>query len=123
MFELKGTLKGHEWMVAVVAFTPDGSTLTSASKDANLAVWSMPACQRRTTLWGPALLGAALRGHIPGQQAGCQRGRRWRLLLWDLASGSRLKALEGHECGVFGVALSPGGSALVSIGADKALRA
>ncbi len=41
------------------------------------------------------------------------------IAIWDVATGSRLRALSGHHVNTFGLATSPDGSTLASGGQDQ----
>lgn len=98
----------HRDEVFALAFSPDGQSLLSGSRDGTLRLWDLRH-------------GAELRRI--GRQLGWVRGVAFspdeRLILgsswdgtariWDNATGRELRRLEGHTDGVEGVAFSPNG--------------
>ena len=49
---MEQTLSGHDFVVANVAFSPDGATLASSSFDETIKVWNWQQSTERCTLRG-----------------------------------------------------------------------
>jgi WD40 repeat protein len=106
-----------------VAFSPDGGTLASASRDRTIRLWN-PAKPARPT--------AILRGHIdlvsdlvfsPDGRTLASAGRDGTIRLWDPAKPARPTAiLRGHTGVVSDLVFSPDGHTLVSGSLDGTVR-
>jgi len=112
------TLRGHQDAVQSLAFSPDGTTLASASLDSTVRVWHAATGQVRTTLnhsdrvWAVAFSpdGDTLASGVADQT----------VTLWHLPTGkprSKLRGPDEIRC----VAFSPDGKTLASAGAAGSL--
>ncbi|KAJ7823651.1 WD40-repeat-containing domain protein [Mycena leptocephala] len=94
--EVRAVLRGHGG--GVLDLRVDGRWVVSCSKDAAIRVWA------RDTL----ALHRTLRGHEgPVNAVGLQSGGRvvsasgdGKMILWDIASGERVRTFEGHDRGL-----------------------
>jgi WD40 repeat protein/DNA-binding SARP family transcriptional activator len=118
-------LRGHAGPVSSVAFTPDGTILASASRDANETVRLWDVAARRP-------LGQPLKGHTggvhrvaftPDGATLASAGQDETVRLWDVATRRPLgQPLKGHTGPVYGVAVNRDGTTLASAGEDAKVR-
>jgi nitrous oxidase accessory protein NosD/sugar lactone lactonase YvrE len=117
---VRHTLKGHNRWVSMVAFTPDGKTLASASWDETIKLWDVAAGTEVRTLKGHTdqvmcvafssdgkLLASAAIGVIK---------------VWDVATGQELASFEADSAATRMVVFTPDGKSLITIGADKLVK-
>jgi WD40 repeat protein len=116
-------LRGHDGgRVHQIAFSLDSKRLASSGQDRIIRVWSLEKTPRQEfELPGPHEGAAALAFHPrENQLAGIPGG--YRVAVWDLKTKQRIassKRTREEQCGL---AYSPGGSLIVTAGADGILR-
>ena len=105
-----------------VAFSPDGQTLASSSRD-DTTVWLWDVASGQPI--------AVLEGHTngvisvvfsPDGKTLASSGWDRTVRLWDVASGQLITGLRGHTEWVFSVSFSPDGQTLASGSADATVR-
>ena len=113
--ELKSTLIGHRQEIECVAFSPDGKTLASCSRDNTILLWDVESGEQKRLLIGHAdwirSVAFSPDGNILASGSVDNTVR-----LWDVASGTTIDVLIGHTSDVESVAFSPDGSTLASSG-------
>ena len=113
------TLTGHTRAVTSVVFSPDGTTLASASYDRTLRLWDTNTGYTRQTLLGHT--GSVHRVVFSPDGSTLASGSEDETLrLWDAITGETLSTLTGHTDVVTSVAFSPDGSTLASGSWDDA---
>ncbi len=115
----KNNLTGHQEGVTSVAFSPDGQTLASASRDNTIRLWQSQGKFLRE-----------LRGHqgsvyrlefSPDGQTLASASQDETIKVWNL-QGEVIKTLSGHQGSVYSVTFSPDGRYLASAGRDRTAR-
>lgn len=103
------------------AFSPDGTTLVTASQDFMLRLWEVGSGKLLHTMARQSGLIMALTFSPDGTciASGCDDNT---IKLWDAHTGALLRTLSGHEYGVLTVTFSPDSKTLVSGGYDQTLR-
>ena len=122
-----GVLPGHTDAVTMLAFSPDGRQLATASQDGNARLWDLQAPS-------PAASPAILNGHedwvtgvayTPDGQRLITASRDATARIWDLAApnpATSPQVLGGHTSRVKTLAFSPDGHWLATGGGDPTLR-
>jgi WD40 repeat protein len=114
------TLQGHRDVVSPLAFSPDGQTLASGSRDTTIKLWEAATGTERATLRGHTdwVLSVAF---SPDGRTLASGGNDRTIRLWDLTAGTERATLRRSQDaamvgGFFGgcVAFSPDGKTLAS---------
>lgn len=89
------TLEGHRDGIFCVAFSPDGRSLASASRDHTIKVLDVSTCRERHTLKGHTNQVLRLTFSPDGHRliSGCADNTA---KVWDVAGGKELLTLKGH---------------------------
>lgn len=114
-------LKGHTGSVMSVAFSSDGKTLASSSRDRAIHLWNVSTGKLRKTLTGHDGDVYSVAFSPDGRTLASGSGDRT-VRLWDVETGKERLTLKGHGDDVRSVAFSPDGKTLASGSKDKTLR-
>jgi tetratricopeptide (TPR) repeat protein len=106
------TLAGHSFIVAAVAFSPDGRRIVSAAWDRTLKVWEADTGHELLTLRGHNDAVAAVAFSRDGRRIASASWDRT-LKLWDASIAPDVFTLEGQAGALTGVAFSAGGKRIV----------
>ncbi|MCC5645883.1 serine/threonine protein kinase [Nostoc sp. CHAB 5824] len=114
-------LKGHSSDVNSVAFSPDGTTLGSASDDQTIKLWNLASREEIRTLEGHSdwIWTVAF---SPDSKTLASGSADKTIKLWNLETGKLIRTLQGHTDGVTSVAFSPDGKILASGSASKDMK-
>jgi WD40 repeat protein len=115
------TLSGHAEAVRSVAFSPDGRTLASASRDRTIQLRDIATGQEVRTLRGHA---SEVWGVAFGPDGRVMASAGWdhTVRLWDVATGGELRVLRGHSAKILAVAYAVDGRTVASAGVDRTVR-
>jgi WD40 repeat protein len=122
------TLKGHSNEVNSLAFSPDGKTIASASKDNTVKLWDRATGQEIITLPSERY---ANNGHSnwvwwvsfsPDGKIIATASADHTVKLWDRATGQEIITLNGHSNAVHSAVFSPDGRTIASGSADKTVK-
>lgn len=114
------TFIGHFDSVTSVAFSPDGKTLASGSRDKTIEIWDLKQGRRWYTLTGHQDAVEAI-AFSPDSKTLASGSRDNTIEIWDLEKGKRWYTLIGHSDWVYSVAFSPAEEILASAGKDKSI--
>ena len=115
------TLERHNRSVGAVAFSPDNSTLVTASDDASVVVWDVPRGSIRAVLPGngSAVISVAFSPDGSRIATGDDGGLSQ---VWDARDGRLLATFRGHAASGIEVAIAPDGRTLATAGQDGMLK-
>jgi WD40 repeat protein len=103
-----------------VAFSPDGKSLATASRDRQTKIWDMSTGQKVRTLQTADHNVTFLAFSPDGQilATGCDR----LIKLWNVATGEEISTLAGHTNTVTSLAFSADGTFLISGAEDNTIK-
>ncbi|MEH1859474.1 MAG: serine/threonine-protein kinase [Nostoc sp.] len=113
--------KGHSSDVNSVAFSPDGTTLGSASDDKTIKLWNLTDGQEIRTLEGHSNWIWTI-AFSPDSKILASGSADKTIKLWNLETGKLIRTLQGNSDGVTSVAFSPDGKTLASGNASKDMK-
>ena len=114
-------LIGHTASVRSVAFSPDGRTLASGSKDNTIRLWDMQTRTLRKTLIGHTGAVSSVAFSADGKVLASGSSDST-IRLWNMETDTLLKTLTGHTDTVLNVRFSLDGKVLASASPDSTLR-
>ena len=117
--EHKGTLiEEYTNSVFTVAYSPNGSSLVSGSKDGTILLWDAITGERKATLTGnPNAIAFS-----PDSSTLAIAGQDRKIRLWDAVSGDHKLTLTDQTDGVYSLIFNPDGRTFAGIGGDSTIR-
>lgn len=112
------TLGGHRTDVRTLAFSSDNLAILSASGD-TVKVWNRSTLQVIRTM---ACEYALCSMFVPGDRQIILGTKSGKLQIFELASGSLLETVDGHDGALWSICLAPDQRGIVSGGADKTVK-
>src|SRR5262245_2857918 len=123
---LQFELEGHNRVVTAVAFSPDDSTLATASADESIKLWNIASGKEIRELEGHSRPVNSLAFLADGKWLVSVCGGRAvggnELKLWDLASGKDVATVPAHEGPIHQLSLSDDGKYVATASLDKSVK-
>nr|MDO8110933.1 TIR domain-containing protein [Candidatus Sigynarchaeota archaeon] len=115
------TLTGHTDTVNTCAFSPEGITIVSGSRDKTLKLWNILTGQEIRTLEGHSY-GVYSCAFSPDGTTIVSASDDAKLKLWNARTGEKISTLVGHSSLVWACAFSRDGTEIVSASSDHTLK-
>jgi serine/threonine protein kinase len=117
----KRKLVAHEQDVFSIAYSPDGTTVATASKDGTAKLWNATTWELQHVLAGHESEVTAVRFSPTGEQV-ATASEDHTVRIWEVATGEELAVLANHTDDVLALDFSPDGALLASGGRDLQVR-
>ncbi len=108
-------------MVHTAAYSPDGRSIVSGSRDGTVKIWDTASGKCVSTFEGHKS-DVTSASYAPDGKYVVSGSRDSTVKIWDTASGKCVRTLEGHRGEVTAVAYAPDGKGIVSGGMDKTIK-
>lgn len=119
--ELVRILSSHNDLVKMVAFSPDGKILASASADHTAILWGVHTGQIIFRLAEKHSKALQCLAFSPDGKVLATGGADSLIVLWNVETGKVLQTLSGHTNEIRGLTFSPDAIFLFSVGQDNTL--
>ena len=116
-----GFQKAMDYWIGAMAFTPDGKTLFSGSRDTTIKFFDMPQLTEIRTVKGHSGWVRALVVSPDGRVL-VSAGDDQTIKFWEIATGRNIRTLKGHTGGIRALAFSPDGLRLASASWDRTVK-
>ncbi len=113
--------KPMQYWIGAIAFTPDGKTFITGSRDTTIKYFEMPTMKELRTIKGHSEWVRCLILSPDGKVL-VSASDDHTIKMWDIQTGRLLRTLKGHSGPVRSVAFSPDGRYLVSGSWDKTIK-
>ncbi len=118
---LMRTLRGHTALIRRIAWSRDGRTLASPSRDGTVRLWDLETGECLHTLEGHGSEVNTVAFDLVGRTL-VSGGEDHNIRLWETTSGNSLGVLEGHADAVMSTAFDPTARTLASGSLDRTIK-
>jgi len=115
---IKG-LEGHSGAIDIIAFSPDGRKLATASVDKTVTLWDVNSGKTIRSFKHPSLVNSI--AFSPDSQILASGSLDKMVRLWDVTSGKLIKTLE-HPASIYAITFSEKDKTLASVTSDNTVR-